>query len=320
MTNEQRAAEIQAGVNKAENLERLYFDNMGLWLSALRPFMGLCDIEDLKQQAFLSVAEAARSFDRERGAFGSFACRLIVQDIPVYLASCGSGLSCPAWYGKRKKLYKQLLEEGVLDEQKQAERLGVSVEEVRLLALVCSAVGSLNNPTEAGEIVEVVASGEDLEAEAVERIGGEELRRDVWGEVDKALSGRRLEIIRALFIRGESVASLAVRFKVSPQRIKQIENGALDRLRKSERLEELARDYEYITVFWWKCGLKAWKHTGTSCVEKAVLESEKLDRKRRRLLLQILQEEEEKKEQERKRWEDWQRVLKYVDSVKNRGA
>lgn len=284
MTNEQRAEEIQNGRNKQEHLERLYYDNLGLWRVALRPFRGLCDWEELEQQAFLSVAEAAKRYESGRGSFASFACLLIRQDIPVYLASCGT-ISFPAWMGKRKREYKKLLSDGVTNEREQAERLGVSVEEVRLLSL---SVVSMSNETEAGELGECIASGEDLEAEAVEKIGAEELRAFVWQEVGERLDGRRFEIVQALFMNGESVASLADRFGVSVTRIGQIKQSALDRLRKSEKLERIARDYDLITVYAWRGGLNRWKQTGTSCVEKYVLECERLDRKRRRLVVQML--------------------------------
>ena len=317
MTNEERVSEIKAGKNKQENLEALFFENMPLWVSVIRPFTGLCDIEDLKQQAFLSVAEAVKRYDAERGAFAPFACRLIVQDLPGYIVSCGNGLSFPAWYGKRKGEYKKLLADGVTDEEEQAELLGVSVQEVRLLAMASASVGSLNTPTEAGEIGEVIASDEDLEAAAVDRIGAEELRRDVWEEVEKTLDGRRLDIIKGLFLRGESLASLALRYNVTVSRIGQIKERALDRLRASERMQALAIDYEFITVFWWRCGLNTWKQTGASCVERYIERKEVIDRKKRRLIAQILQEEEE---QRRKR-EEWEKISELVEKYKKeRGA
>ena len=83
MSNEERVACIQRGENKAEHLERLFFDNMPLWVSCLRPFRGLAEWDDLKQQCFLSVVEAVKRYNPERGSFANFAALIVRQDVPV---------------------------------------------------------------------------------------------------------------------------------------------------------------------------------------------------------------------------------------------
>ena len=271
MSNEERVAAIQRGENREENLEQLYYSNMPLWLSVLRSYSGLCDIEDLKQEAFLSIMEAVRLYDPARGAFASFACLIIRQDVPVYLLSCGNGLSCPAWLGKRKERYLRLLEQGVTDPEEQARLLGVTVDSVRVLAVALGDVVGLDD-------IEIPA--ESFESSLVDDMA----RGKVWEAVTDKLSGRRLEIIQALFIGGESVASLADRFGVSVQRINQLKEDALKRLRGCEELESLAFDLELVSVYAWRSGVKLWKRTGTSCEEKFVIENEKLEQKHKKLI------------------------------------
>ena len=320
MTNEERVLEIQNGKNKSENLERLYVDNMGLWVSCLRPFRGLAEWDDLKQQAFLSVVEAVKRYNPERGSFANFAALIVKQDVPVYLLSCGNGLSCPSWLNKRKGEYLRLVDMGITDEEELARRLNISVESLRVLAVALGGVVSLNTELEEGsELGELIASGEDLEGAVVERIGAEQLSQKVREELQERLSGRRLEIVEALFIRGESIASLSARLGVSVQRVQQLKEDCLNRLRKSEELEELALDYEFITLLWWRSGFRNWKHTGTSCEEKYLMQREQIEQRERKLSLKLI-EEEKRKEEQRQKAEKWKRVLEYVEKVKNRGA
>ena len=322
MSNEERVACIQRGENKAEHLERLFYDNMPLWVSVLRPYMGLCELEDLKQQCFLSIVEAVKRYDPERGSFCTLAVRIIRQDIPVFLLSCGNGLSCPAWLNGRKGEYLKLIERGITDEEEQARMLGVSVESVRVLAVALGGVASLNVENEEGsELGELIASGEDVEGAVVDQIGAEQLAREVREELEEQLSGKRLEIIKALFIDGESVASLAVRLGVSVQRVQQLKEDALKRLRRSAKLEETALDYEFISVFWLRSGFRRWKRTGESVEERYVMQVEEIERHERRLALKMLEEEkrkEERQKEERQKAEQWQRVLELAEKI--RGA
>lgn len=318
MTNEDRALQIQAGKNCAENLERLFYDNLPLWRSVLRPYSGLTEYQDLQQQAFLSIAEAAKKYNAERGSFTNFAVMLLKQDIPTYLCSCGNGLSVPGWYGKRKKEYLALINKGIRDEVEIAYKMGISVHEVRLLELVSASVGSLNTMTEEGdEVGDLIPSAEDLEEDVISRVGSDQLRKQVWEEVDAALNSKQVTIIRELFLDNKSVAMISTENNISVQRVCQIKERALEKLRRSEKLEELAMDYEYITVISWRSGYKTWYHSGESCVERYVIKKEHLDRKRRKAFEGIILNTDTEEEEEEKRIK-WEQIKQYVDEIKKR--
>ena len=264
--------------------------------------------------------EAVKRYNPERGSFANFAALIVRQDVPVYLLSCGNGLSCPSWLNKRKGEYLKLIDNGITDEEELARRLNISVESVRVLAVALGGVVSLNTELEEGsELGELIASGEDLEGDAVERIGAEQLSQKVREEIQERLSGRRLEIVEALFIRGESIASLSARLGVSVQRVHKIKEDCLKRLLKSKDLEEFAQDYEFITMLYWRSGFRNWKRTGSSCEEKYILQREQIEQSERKIALELLKEEK-RKEEEKQKAEEWKRVLEYVERVKKGGA
>ena len=291
MTNEEIVAKIQAGENVADNLEKLFFNNEGLWVYAIKPFAAYGDFEELKQEAFLAVAEAAKLYKPERGAFSSFAVMKIRQELPVYLSSY-NGFSIPEWWITVQGKYADLVRDGVTDEKELSARLGVSVENVERLR---RSVVSGNSPAfeeEEIELLDTIAAPEDTEAEALERIGAEELRREVWEEVEKCIKGKKLEIIKALFVEGVSMIAVSRRFGCSRQYISFVKMWALRRLEKSEKLRELANDYDYISKFFFRGSVNSFKYTGCSAVEKYILEKEKLDKRRMRIITQYYQEEE----------------------------
>lgn len=287
MTNEDRAEAIQRGEDRAENLERLYYDNMGLWVSAVRPFLAVGDREELMQQAFLSVADAAASYDRERGAFSTYAVMKVKQDIPVYLASCGNGLSYSHYWASIRAKYRELLAQGITDEQEQAARLGVSVSDIWRLS---RRVVSLDEIRE--NVGDNIPSGEEMESDALDRIGAEELR-SIWEEVERLLGNKRFEVIKALFVRCESVASVADRMGCTTQYISQMKIDALKRLGRSKRLREIALDFDYITAMMWRGGYKTWKFTDCSVVERCTMEREKAEREKQVFLKKLSEERAE---------------------------
>lgn len=285
MTSEDRAEAIQRGEDRAEHLERLYYDNMGLWVSAVRPFMAVGDREELMQQAFLSVADAAASYDRERGAFSTYAVMKIRQDLPVYLASCGKGLSYSRYWGAVRAKYKELVAQGITDEREQAERLGVQIEDIWRLT---RRVVSLEEIRE--KVGDNIASAENMELDALDRIGAEELKNEMWGEVEQTLDSKRYEVVRALFVRCESVASIAERMGCTPQNISSVKISALKRLERSKRMQEIALDYDIITAMMWQGGFKCWKYSGDSVVERCVLEIEKREKEKQEFLKKLGEE------------------------------
>lgn len=62
--NEELVELIQAGINKSQNLENLYFKNMGLILSVSNRFCSdIYSREDLTQEAFISLCRACTTYD-----------------------------------------------------------------------------------------------------------------------------------------------------------------------------------------------------------------------------------------------------------------
>lgn len=296
MTNEERVQKIQAGENVAENLERLFYDNIGLWKFAIDRYAAHADYEELLQEAFLAVAKAAKHYKPELGAFSSFAVLIIRREIPVYLSTYHA-FAIPEWWITVQGKFADLTREGITNEKELSRRLGVSVEKVKILK---RSVISANSPAfldeEQQEIIDTIPAPEDTEADAMEIVGNEVLRREVWEEVGQYVTGKKLEILKAVFQDGYSISAVAERFGCSPQYISAVNIWALHRLEKSEKLRELALDYDYITRFFFRGGLRNWKHTFTSSVEKYVLEREKLNKRRLRIIMQYYQEAEKEKE------------------------
>lgn len=300
MTNEERVMFIQRGENRAENLERLYYDNMGLWHKALSPYYAFGDKEELEQQAFVILVEAVQRYQPEKGAFSTWAVFIIRQKIPMYLASCGNGFSIPANYPILQAKYYRLVRDGITDENELAKQLEIPVEQVRLLK---RRVISYNVPVleEDGELCDTIPSEENVEENVLDRVGSEQLHGLVWKEVERIFNGKKLEIIKACFIDGMTLAEISEKYGCTPQAVSLILNKAIKRMQNSEKLQQLAQDYDFISIFFWHgIGIRTWKHTGVSCVEKCVFERLKIEKKRKQVIEDIFKQEEKEREIEKR--------------------
>ena len=109
-----------------------------------------------------------------------------------------------------------------------------------------------------------------------ERDYREHLRRDLEESLAD-LSARESQVIRARYYEGQTLEEIGAQEGCGKERIRQIEEQALNRLRLMDRLagyrKEILGHYEY------KGGYRRWYETRTSCVEAAAIRLADMDRK-----------------------------------------
>ena len=68
MDNEQLVARIQGGDNEAENMLQLWQQNKGFIAMIARRYSAGAEMEDLEQEGYIALCEAARHYESDRGA------------------------------------------------------------------------------------------------------------------------------------------------------------------------------------------------------------------------------------------------------------
>ena len=68
MNNEQLVARIMAGENEAENMLQLWKQNKGFIAMIARRYSAGAEMEDLEQEGYIALCEAARHYESDRGA------------------------------------------------------------------------------------------------------------------------------------------------------------------------------------------------------------------------------------------------------------
>ena len=82
-TNEEIVKRIQSATDPRDDLEKLYKKNEGLIWRAVKSFRGQSDFDDLKQEAYLIMHEAALKYDPGVGAnFATFLYTCLCNGLP----------------------------------------------------------------------------------------------------------------------------------------------------------------------------------------------------------------------------------------------
>ena len=248
------ALKYQAGDKKAK--DKLVTANLRLVIMAAKRYNLHTSIpfEDLIQEGNMGLMRAVETFDATKGwRFSTYAMYWIKQSISRAILNHSRSIRVPIHmlelknkYGKaQKELFEELQREPTTEEV--AIRMKLEVKKVKEIETLVKDPVSLNtalNDEDDGTLEDLVADpNQDRPDDRIDN----ELRAKAINNVLETLSERERNIIIARFgLNGQKARTLdeiAVEYKLTKERIRQIEQGALFKLRNPRRLDTLRAHY-----------------------------------------------------------------------------
>lgn len=295
MTNEELVFEIQSGRNVRENLGLLYEQNTGFIFKLVQPFSAYCELDDLKQEAYIALQTAAEHYDGVSSAFSTYAAYWIKQRAQRYVES--NGTIKPISPGMQRRIRKidrfrdqyRLMHGGkepAADEIVSA--LGITLEQYEKACAAESAshMKSLDSPVGemdgGGSFGDFIPDDRDLIGDVLDASAHEAAAGVLWQAVDM-LPGKRREVIRARYQEGLTFKQIADELGVSGAYTQQLEESALKALAKMEQVQNLKAAYDLFPGAYGG-GVGSFKRTHTSSTERAAMKRvsilERLERSR----------------------------------------
>ena len=244
MTNEEYVTEYQNG--NEEVFDDLLSNNTGIIHFMVHKWWNIVSTkkatkEDLEAECTLAFYYAAKSYNPGNATFASYAFHRIQWHL------------CRVFKLNKKKT--------------------ASGEDVTIISLDSTVLGT-DNLT----VAETVADDCDLEEEVTAQVTCETEYPKIWDAVND-LDCRSRDIIYKRYKDNMTLDNVASDFMITRERIRQIENRALETLRNMQKVKYLAETFDYECNRAYRYGLQRFKDTGISSVESIVFKKFELEEK-----------------------------------------
>lgn len=264
MTNEQLVAKIKAGKDVSGNMTQLYNQVKKFIHLIARRYKDLGELEDLEQEGFLALYYAIDHYEADQGVkFLSYAEYWIRQRMQRYLQVNGSCLRLPAGRQEAVSRHRRFISAFQLangrkpSEAETARELCLTVDQVRKIQhdAYMSHVRRLDAPLQDEEeadgatLGELAVSGNNFENDVIDRMNEEQFRAVLWGLVDE-LEGKQPEVIRGIYINGNTLAEVGRQIGRSPEAVRQIQAKALRCLRHPVRNRRVRQFFPELEHFY----------------------------------------------------------------------
>ena len=280
-SNEVLLSEIRSGINQQEGLLQLFNQNRGLIETVIRPYLSICERDDLEQEAFCGLLHAVSRYDPEQGCpFITFALPWIRQTVGRYTHQSGQ-IRLP------EHIINQIYRMNRIAREYEAKqgcyppdsvlcaRLRISSDELQRLKQVrhdtqtVSMSAPILSEDEDITLEDIIPDKRDEISSVLDEIESSQ----IWQAVDD-LEEEQQQAVRARFLDGMQYNQIADMTGQTLDTIKRVERAALNRLKKDQRIKQAgeAHGYYHSTSRVFRGGLQSFRERG-SIVENLALEA-----------------------------------------------
>ena len=253
-TNEEIVKRIQSATDPRDDLEKLYKKNEGLIWRAIKSFRGQSDFDDLKQEAYLIMHEAALKYDPGVGAnFATFFYTCLCNGLPRTVDAQGRHI--PAQLKRQICKYNRFIAGYMAlygrepTEEEIAQELQLSLEQLQTILKAKETPLSLDAEfkEDEGGIITLMDTTAEPSAEAAffkleNKIAHEQTAPKIWAEVD-TLPKPQADTIRKYYQDGKTEKEIAADAGKSINAINQTRRAALRELKERPTIKEAAALY-----------------------------------------------------------------------------
>ncbi len=281
MTNEQIVAEIRKGYSVSDNMQLLYENNLPLIKKWVRPYASMEPMEDLLQQGYIGLHEAAQHYETDKNVlFSTYMQYWILQSVRRYLEKCGSTVRIPGH--TRAKMTKcrraiQRLEQDLGREPKNIEiaaLMGISEKEAQEMQAYMQGVGSLDTPISDDDsltLSDTLQADLSVEDETIDKIYAEHSKNELRGILERYTTEKENHVIREIFINNQTMSAVARAENLSLDRIRQIKEKGLRRLRIGKARRELLQKFDVVESSLYRGTLENFREHDSTIVEYLAL-------------------------------------------------
>ena len=249
LTNEELVEHIQQGINVQENMTALYEQTKKFIYMIVKPFMKYAEPDDLLQEGFLGLHEAAYSYRPGDAKFITYLPYRIRKCCIRYLENNSNTKRIPSHRLNEIRLFKQFCqaysnEHGCSPDDKtimkELELTEAKLKSIRkaIYEQNCISIYSTAPGTEDAALEDIIADPSNMEEDVEEKMF-QEHERQVLDDAISELKESEQVVIRSRYWENQTQIQIAEEMNVTNSRIGQLERDALRKLKKMDRLQRL---------------------------------------------------------------------------------
>ncbi len=284
LTNEILVDKIRSTTGKEQNdyMLMLFNQNFGLIHTICKRYAEHECIDDLQQEAYFGLRIAVDHYDPSEGSFVGCATLWIRQHVRRYLDNCGSVLRLPVHLREKIYKYRKMIafyqkEYGdmptdfeIMDELKISQAQLQKLKVHSLLIETDSLDKSIIEDDDTITLGDAVADPDNCFQALDDQIDDEILKEVLWHEVE-LLGADHADVIKRRFIDQETLQAIGEAYGLSKERIRQIENDALRKLKRSKKIREQSEERLSAQAYS-ATGLSAFISSGSSATERTAID------------------------------------------------
>jgi RNA polymerase sigma factor (sigma-70 family) len=275
MDNLQIISAIQSGNDTKRALTLLYENNNGLIGYCVKPYIFRPDYEDIRQEAFIALAQAAKDFDPTGPAtFAGYAVKRIKWHLYRYFTH-QTAAYIPQNINDDIQRYRQLKDTGITNDADICYRLNISrekLEEIRKAEQAQTSkslfapIGTDSDMT----LADTITDDRDEITRIEEDTDRDRIRQTINAALDK-IAGRPAKITRLVYFRNMSMSDICKRYNIPYSTATTYKAKALRELRKVKELRDFYDSYYDSKVY--HDSLRHFNYTFSSIVEETAIKS-----------------------------------------------
>jgi RNA polymerase primary sigma factor len=290
ITNEELVDLIKRGVDVTANYELLYEQNKNLIRMMVKPYAESAneDLQDLMQEAYFGLVAAVEHYEPGGTAkFMTFASYWVKNSAQTYVRKSAL-LKVPAYESVNVRRYKRFCNEYERDkgympgDDDVSNILHLTVDDIDKIKSLAKGVSSLDTPladTDSLTLGDTVAADYDIEEDAIDSLMDEQKKNELWKVVADHVTEQENAVVVDYYCHGYQMPDIARKYGLSHQRIQQIKNSAIGRLRRGKARKELNEKFEILDSSLFSGGFKSYcNHDFTSNVEYIAMRRAELQR------------------------------------------
>lgn len=288
MTNEELCKRYQNG--DAQALEDLYIQNKGLIESIIKKYSALADPDDLRQESFFAIRQAAALWELSKGAnFATYCAYWIKQRTIRYIYDYSGTIRAPVHTRERIRRYNNTVNAYRVkfgrdpSQNELCFALDLSRQQLDDLRRDIMTIHPRSTSEPIGEegedtLQDFLRDDRDPIGDVLERIHREEVHRAIESELER-LPEKEAAIIRKRYFKGMTLKEIGADSGITPERVRQVEENALRKLRRPAATKRLLACYTEGGAYsagLRRTGLNSFRNDHTSAQERAIIRLEEI--------------------------------------------